>query len=250
MNLRAFTLLPTWVSALILVCAIAIPTTMWHAFRRTGSDAKIDGSRRVSIGLAVILFFWITAAISLSLQGFFEANSSVLVLNIAYSLLPVLAGVGLWFASRSFRETVRAVPADCLIRIQSYRALGLVYLVSWYCGLLPGVFAIPAGVGDLLVGISAPVVASVVRRRSSLAGLAATLWNVFGLIDLVTGVTFGFLTSPSPLEQLARERPNIMITTFPMVLLPAIIVPLSILCHFYSIRVGTAINIPNDRLRA
>jgi len=235
MNLRALALLPTWISAFILMGAIALPTTMWLGFRRAGTNAKIERAGTTSIYLAVVLISWVAAAISLSLQGFFEAQPSVLNLNIAYSLLPVLIGAGLWFASRSFRETVRAVSPDRLIRIQSYRTLGFVYLVSWYCGLLPGVFAIAAGVGDVLVAISAPFVASLVRRRGSLAGPVARLWNVFGLIDIVIGVTLGFLTSPSPLQQLAKEAPNIMITTFPMVLLPTIIVPLSILCHIYSL---------------
>jgi len=239
MNIQLFAAVPAWVSTLALVVSIALPTTMWHTFERSGSDARIDGARTMSIWLAVVLFLWVTAAVLLSLLGFFEADPLARLSNIAYTFVPLLAGVILWPCSRIFRATLRAVHPNWIIRIQFYRILGISYLVSWRYGLMPAVFSIPAGVGDSIVGFSALLVAWMVYRRRSGAGSAAKLWNTFGLIDIATAVTLGALTTPGPFHVLAMDAQYVLITTFPMVLLPTIIVPLSILCHLYSLLAGT-----------
>ena len=60
-------------------------------------------------------------------------------------------------------------------------------------------------------------------------------WNLFGLLDLVIAVTMGFLTSPSPLQLLSLDAPNELISAFPMVMVPAFAVPLSVLLHLASL---------------
>ncbi len=239
MNFQLFAALPAWISALVLVFAIGLPTTMWQGFQQAGANAKVDGARATSMRLGVFLFVWVTAAVWLSLRGFFEADPVARFPHLTYSLLPLLIGVILWPASRSFRETLRAIGPDWLIRIQHYRTLGFIYLVCWYIGLMPAAIAIPAGVGDLIVGLSALWVAKQVRGHRAGAGRIATIWNIFGLLDVLTAVIMGVLTSPNPLQMLAKDAPDLVITTFPMVLLTAIVVPLSVLCHIYSLRVGT-----------
>jgi hypothetical protein len=61
------------------------------------------------------------------------------------------------------------------------------------------------------------------------------VWNIFGIADLVIAVTTGFLTSPSPLQRFAFDRPNELITAFPLVLIPVFLVPLAVLLHFASL---------------
>jgi len=237
-NSRILAAVPAWVSTLALVFSIGLPTAMWQAFYRAGKDSGIDGARKTSIWLGVILSLWVAAAVFLSLRGFFEADPDARVPHLVYALLPLLCGLVLWPASRSFRGSVRALGPDWIIRIQIYRTLGLISLVGWYHGLMPRVFAMPAGVGDLLVGLSAPGVAWMVRHGRPGAASATTFWNFLGLADVVIAVTLGALSSPSPFQVFAKDAPGIAITTFPLVLLPTIVVPLSVLCHFCSLRVG------------
>ncbi len=111
--------------------------------------------------------------------------------------------------------------------LQFYRAEGLIFLVLYAGGWLPGAFALPAGIGDMIVGLLAPVVgiASMSGSRGSSRWLLA--WNLLGLTDLVVAVTTGFLTSPSPLQLLALDRPNELISSFPLVMIPVFLVPLS-----------------------
>ncbi|MEP6902152.1 MAG: hypothetical protein ABJA66_10410 [Actinomycetota bacterium] len=61
-------------------------------------------------------------------------------------------------------------------------------------------------------------------------------WNVFGILDLIVAVGCGFLSSPSPFQMLATENPNRLITVLPLVLVPVLAVPLSILLHIVSLK--------------
>ncbi len=51
-----------------------------------------------------------------------------------------------------------------LIAVQVFRVVGVLFLVELQRGNLPAAFAIPAGIGDILVGITAPIVAFSLRR--------------------------------------------------------------------------------------
>jgi len=101
---------------------------------------------------------------------------------------------------------------------------------------LPGAFAWPAGVGDVIVGLLAPVVG--IAYMGGVRGSTGLLraWNLLGIADLVVAVTTGFLTSPSPLQLLALDRPNELISSFPLAMIPAFLVPLSLLLHLASLQ--------------
>ena len=133
------------------------------------------------------------------------------------------------------RRACQTRAAVMVRRIEVYRALGFVFLALWSLGQLPGEFAIPAGIGDVIVGASAPYVAWPNARRSASAERVTLAWNIFGIGDLIIAVTMGFLTSPSPLQMLAVDRPNLLITQYPLVMVPAFLVPASIILHGLSL---------------
>ena len=119
--------------------------------------------------------------------------------------------------------------------VQVYRALGAMFLALWLQGRMPEEFALPAGTGDVIVGVTAPIVAWLNATRSPAAPVATLVWNVFGIADLVLAVSTGFLSSPSPYQMLALDRPNVLIVQDPFVMVPAFFVPLSIILHAMSL---------------
>jgi hypothetical protein len=56
---------------------------------------------------------------------------------------------------------------------------------------MPSLFAWPAGVGGIAIGLFAPVV-GLAYANAATAGLVRT-WNVLGIVDLVIAVARGFL---------------------------------------------------------
>ena len=67
------------------------------------------------------------------------------------------------------------------------------FLVLHSFGMLPGTFAWPAGVGDIIVGAYAPfVVVAIVNRAPNWKRHAVSL-NVLGLLDFVDAIGGGVL---------------------------------------------------------
>jgi hypothetical protein len=85
------------------------------------------------------------------------------------------------------------------------------------------------------VGLLAPAVALAFAHDPRGHSRTVALWNMFGIADLIVAVGTGFLTSPSPFQMLALDRPNELISAFPLVLVPTFLVPLSVLLHLASL---------------
>jgi hypothetical protein len=193
-------------------------------------------SRQAVWSCAVLLVTWFFAALAPSLLGFYR-GAFFHAPTIQYGLLlPILAGIALFWRWRTLQRVIEAVPQEWIVGVQIYRALGVIFVVLYAAGRLPGVFAWPAGVGDVIVGLLAPAVAIAYARGSRGATALVRGWNLLGLADLLVAVVTGFLSSPSPLQLLAFDAPNQLISEFPLVLIPVFLVPLSVLLHLASLR--------------
>lgn len=85
-------------------------------------------------------------------------------------------------------------------------------------GNLPPTFAIPAGVGDVLVGVTAPIVALLLRRGGPIIWAIAITWNVLGIIDLIYAVTLGLLAQAQfVLTSYLRIIPQFFVPMFAIV---------------------------------
>src|SRR5262249_61869526 len=93
------------------------------------------------------------------------------------------------------------------------------FLVAiWW--LLPGRFAWPGGVGDIIMAITAPWVAARVAVDYRFRFRAVfLLWNLFGIADFLDAVLLGTLYNTGLMQRL------------PLVLIPCFFVPLLFLVH-------------------
>jgi hypothetical protein len=184
----------------------------------------------------MLLLAWFFATLLLSWFEFYRGAPSRTP-TIQYGLLvPIIVGVVLAWRWGMLRRIIEAVPQEWIVGVQFYRALGLIFLVLRGAGRLPGMFAWPAGAGDIIVGLLAPVVAITYARNSHGAAVLVRAWNLFGIADLIVAVSTGLLTSPSPLQMFAFDAPNDLISAFPLVMVPVFLVPLSILLHLASLK--------------
>jgi hypothetical protein len=111
----------------------------------------------------------------------------------------------------------------------------MTFLILYASSLLPGLFALPAGAGDVTVGLLALAIGISVSRGRQLRSRTVLRWNLLGIADLVVALATGFLTSPSPLQKFGFDRPNELISVFPLALIPTFLVPLAILLHVISL---------------
>ena len=229
--------IPVYLPYYVLAGSVGIVAAILLGLRRALSMAgwsSRDQGRAARIS-AVILFGWFGAAIALGSLGVYRGGSDR-VPTIQYGLLvPILIGALLILRSSTLARVLDAVPQHWLIGVQSYRVLGIIFLVLYGAGKLPGVFAWPAGLGDVLVGVLAPVVALTYARGPRDNADLVSAWNIFGIVDLIVAVTTGFTSSPSPFQLFAFDRPNELISAFPLVLIPTYLVPVSVLLHLASL---------------
>jgi hypothetical protein len=145
-------------------------------------------------------------------------------------------GILLFFRWPTFRRVIDTIPQQWLVGLQLYRIEGIVFLALYSAASLPAAFAIPAGAGDALIGLFAPLVAFSYIRKWPNANTLLRTWNLLGIADLVTAITTGFLTSPSPVQLLALDKPNHLISQYPLVMIPVFLVPLALLLHLASLQ--------------
>src|SRR5271154_5831809 len=148
---------------------------------------------------ALLVAAWLASSITASKLLIFHAGSKYAVappapLGLAV-LVPIVLFV-LWFAaSRSFREFALSLNPFALTIVQTWRILGLPFVVLAGFRLLPAVFALPAGWGDFAIGVTAPLVALYLTRPDRKNSFIA--WQILGMIDLVDAITLGVLSSPT-----------------------------------------------------
>lgn len=220
-----------WVRPIILAALLG---GLWVGLRRAGLDRRV----RLIAWSAVTapLLAWLIVVLQLAQAGVFRPGAVTPIPAIPLAvLLPILLGLPLLMRSRNIAAAIDAVPLSWLIGLQVYRVLGAVFLVRWMAGQLPGEFALPAGAGDVLVGLLAPPVAFLVHSRARWSRAAGYAWNVLGILDLALALTLGFLTTPGRFQTFALDRPNTGVGTYPLVMIPAFAVPLSLILHGLSL---------------
>ena len=181
------------------------------------------------------LVAWCVLTFVLAKTGFFETDpTTTMPPRIGFAIVvPVILGSAL-LALASVRRVVERIPLQWLVGVQFYRVAGALFLIAWLQDDVPAEFALPAGIGDVLVGIAAPFVALAVARNGiDRAWTRVVAWCALGIADLVVAVTCGFLTAPSAFQQLALDNPNAAITSYPLVLIPVFAVPASIVLHVF-----------------
>jgi hypothetical protein len=180
---------------------------------------------------------WLAVVWGLAINGTFRpvpGGMGVPLLPIAI-FAPVLVGLVLLMRSKRVAAVLDAMPPSWLVGVQVYRIFGGIFLVSWARGSIPGVFALPAGIGDVLVGVLALPVALYVSTGTSGGRTAGIAWNLLGLTDFVVAIAMGAMSSPGRLQVLSTDRPNVQIGTYPTVMTPAFTVPSSIILHMLSL---------------
>src|SRR5882724_12394492 len=120
-----------------------------------------------------------------------------------------------------------------LIRLNVWRLEGALFLALMFTGQVPALWAIPAGIGDVLIGTTAFWVAA--RLDSPGGRRRAVIFNLLGLLDLVVAIGLGVTTNPGP-AQLFHTTPSAeLLTRFPLALVPGFLVPLAFMVHFVSL---------------
>jgi hypothetical protein len=193
-----------------------------------------DRARTFRISAAILLG-WLAVSVTLAALGVYDVNSTQ-VPTIQYGiLLPIVVGALLIWRSETAKRIIAAMPQSWIVGVQLYRALGVIFLILYAAGKLPSLFAWPAGTGDIVIGLLAPIVGLAYTRAPRNTASLVAAWNVFGILDLIVAVGTGFATAPSLIQPIEVQPTSELMTMLPLVLVPVYLVPLSIVLHLASL---------------
>jgi hypothetical protein len=207
-------------------------------FRRRDvmNDSERIKDKRVKTVVGALLLFWLVLVLILGADDAFSGGPGALPLPIlAGVLVPILVFlIALWTLG-SFRDFVMSIDLPVMAGIQAWRFAGLGFIALYAYGVLPGLFAWPAGLGDMAIGVTAPLVIYALRRRPAFANSPLFwVWNLFGVLDLVVAVTLGALSAVQGFG-LSAEIKTFPMGTMPLLLIPAFLVPVFLMLHIVSL---------------
>jgi hypothetical protein len=177
---------------------------------------------------------WSVFAAAFGVSGIL-ANATLRPPAIVYAFISTVALVALLARSRAGAVIASSIPVAVLIGAESLRVIVELFLERlWHAGQLPRMLTFHGANFDILIGISAPVVA-VLYARHAIDARAALVWNVVGIVSLANVVMRNVLISPA-FHLISTEVPNAAIGSFPYSFIPTLIVPLALALHVLAIR--------------
>ena len=233
--------IPAYIAAIVLVTNVSIAVGVWSLVASAARRAELrpDTRRTIQAGSAVIIGGWLALALLLapapeSLLGRDRFYLSPLI--PLFALVPAFIIGGALSASATLRRVATHLDAPGLVGIQLYRIIGAVFLILLAQARLPAHFAVPAGWGDVAIGLTAPPIALALARGFSGARSTAIAWNVLGLGDLVVAVGMGTgYLAPLLAPDVGQVPPVPAMGVFPLILVPTFAVPVSVILHLLAL---------------
>ena len=225
--------LPSYVWALVLIGVIGIPASTCAVLYRSAVASGVGrrAATAVTAITATVLGGWLVVSGLLARAGVYRQDPG----EVVPWLFVVVAGtlIALLLATR--------IPLVCRILADpgtpmrlalphTLRVVGVLFLIVMLQGHLPAAFALPAGLGDIAIGVATPFVAQRLARGTDRTGVVR--FHVLGILDLIVAASIGFL-----LFGLVEVTPSTEpLRLLPLALIPTVPVPLALALHIVSLR--------------
>ena len=217
--------------------AVALSILVSALIARSSSATGRDQNRYLIAG-ALVLAGWLGVSTAIAAAGGFSpavAGNLALALLALSLALPLAVGVTAGLTSSAIRRLIsQSTIQPGVIAVHALRIIpGSAFVVLAAVGVLPIIFGVPAGLGDVVAG-SAGLLAS--RWITSGRWGRVLIWNVFGLLDFVNAAALGFTTAPGPFHVLQTNPTSALLLEQPLVIVVTFMVPVYTLLHLVSVR--------------
>ena len=208
-------------------------TARMESFNETVTAESTEKHSQVKLTVVVAMALWFGLVFLLGAQGAFVGSAGTPPVAIFFGFaIPLAVFFAAYFGWSAFRTFVLAADLRLVAAIQAWRWAGFGFLALYAQGVLPGLFAFPAGLGDMAIGVSAPwIVLGLMRHPSFAINRRFVMWNIMGILDLVVAVSLGTISSGF-LRGLTGTVTSGPMALLPLVLIPAYFVPFFIMLHF------------------
>jgi hypothetical protein len=196
------------------------------------ADSQPRGREGIRLAVTIALTAWLLLVLSFGAAGAFVGPPGTPPIALAMGVgIPLMLFFASLRLSQSFREFVLSLDLRLIAGMQAWRWAGLGFLSLYAQKVLPAVFALPAGLGDMAIGVTAPwIILALIRQPGFAASGAFVRWNVLGILDLIVAISIGtlsaFFATGAP-----GEISTAPMATLPLLLIPAFLVPLFLMLH-------------------
>jgi hypothetical protein len=178
---------------------------------------------------AGLIAAWFAIALGASALHLLQGAPGQPPIPILMAVLAPLAAFSIWYGrSKPFREWVLSLNPRTLTLIHAERIGGLVFLAMYTYNILPGMFALPAGWGDIAIGATAYLAASRLVPNHRRAFIA---WQFLGMLDLVVALSMAAVSTLLHPHGITTAP----MTELPLSLIPSFGVPLFLILHIICI---------------
>lgn len=184
-------------------------------------------------GLAALLALQFAAAYAIGSGELLANHQSSLFAPIAVTAFtPVALFLAAYGLSARFRGFVLAQDLRRITQMQQWRVVGFVFLALFAFEVLPGLFAWPAGVGDVAVGLMALTVVARLERDPGFATSAGFVgFHLLGLLDFTVAIVTAGLGAGAYPELISGGLTSAPMDVWPLNIFPSFIVPGFIILH-------------------
>ncbi|WP_330444261.1 hypothetical protein [Flavobacterium sp. C4GT6] len=189
-----------------------------------------------SIKTLIIISLWMILTTILAFKGFYSETKGYpphFIFLIAPGVLfAVITGIGKSLSKDRISTLLKWLTILHIIRIP----VELLLFCLYKNGEIPHLMTFEGYNFDIISGITAPIIYYFIFIKKALNCKYLLGWNIICLTLLINIVSIAILSAPTPFQKLAFNQPNIGVTYFPYVWLPAIIVPVVLYSHIISIK--------------
>jgi hypothetical protein len=186
---------------------------------------------RAGLITVALLALWLTYAAALALAGI-TLRTDLRPPGGFLVLAPALLGIAVIFialARSRLRYTLDRMPLAALFWAQAFRfPVEIVLAMLAEAGLMPRLLTYHGTNWDILTALTAPLAAAAAVRGWRRTAIA---WNLAGLALVINVGGTAILSFSGPTNLIRLAPPADFAMTFPMVWLPAFLVPVAILLH-------------------
>jgi hypothetical protein len=221
-------------SLLSLACIVIILAAYRKVLVRSGMDQKQASSLFIKVLVAVA--GWVLLLAILSIEGFFKDFSGRMPRPGLVIIIPVFILLFLSFTKR-VSVLLQFVPAQWLVFMQSFRiVVELLLWIAFLRGLLPKQMTFEGRNYDIIAGVLSLFTGILILKRVSWWKAAAIIYNIIGILLLTNIIVIAVLSMPGPLRYFMNEPSSSIVSEFPFIYLPGILVVTAAALHIWSLR--------------
>ncbi|ADY29297.1 hypothetical protein [Cellulophaga lytica] len=198
--------------------------------------ARLAKKGKIKNGFWLVLGFYIPYLIIVaiaSLYGFFD-DVMLPPKIVLTTTLPLAIFVTIIYNTEICKKANTILNLEDLVKIHIFRLIGSTFIILFLYDLLPPVFALFAGIGDLLTAISSIFVAKAIRNKKNYARKLTYIWNTFGLVDILITSAMAIIFTKISIDNSIQGVE--FLAEFPFCFIPAFAPPTIIFLHLLVFR--------------